>query len=501
MSSPTPSRPATRVDPGRWVVPPATRLLPRAALDPWLAFCVLQFVACLGLLVAARHGSTYPAAAVSSLVFALMQFLFPSCRLRRSQPVSPLNIALLLFFAQLVLLPASVLVYGPVQSVLPRLPSDFAINVSMLLEALAYVAFCVGFSRFVARAPDLPSAPEAPDARRTPPMFFALAYLAIGFVGAFLVFGSYLSLGSYFADPVEAKRALGDLPTGIVGFAGTALRPFLGVAIVLLFCRWLDRHHGQTFLLANIVASTLAAVVVIVSFSTFSFNRSSFLTPFLALLAVFSRRVLKLPFLVFVVLLPLGVVLMTTFGLYRRGSVEASALLSDAETREAAVTEVDFVREFQVYGNGPQFAAFLIEESGWAAPPAWGKTLLASFLHPLPAIGKPFRDSSGVAIYNQLIYGSTETIDQVIPFTGELFINFHVLGVIGGFLVLGWLVARLQVGFDSAGSAFDVYFLSYASLWCASVIVLNIAVLSQVFFYFFWPYYLYYLWRFVARRG
>jgi ABC-type Na+ efflux pump permease subunit len=109
-------------------------------------------------------------------------------------------------------------------------------------------------------------------------------------------------------------------------------------------------------------------------------------------------------------------------------------------------------------------------------------------MYPVPVLGAPFRESSGVALFNRLIYGN-ETLDQVIPFAGELFLNFHLLGVIAGYGLLGLAIAVLQHRFSCAGQSLDAYVFFFVALWLSSLIFSSVAAVSQIFIYMMWPLY------------
>ena len=71
----------------------------------------------------------------------------------------------------------------------------------------------------------------------------------------------------------------------------------------------------------------------------------------------------------------------------------------------------------QIYASAPQMSAYLIEALEGRF--YYGKTLLPSVVYPIPVLGKPFRDLSGPVIFNELIYGDSDNVDQIIPLAGE----------------------------------------------------------------------------------
>jgi hypothetical protein len=124
----------------------------------------------------------------------------------------------------------------------------------------------------------------------------------------------------------------------------------------------------------------------------------------------------------------------------------------------------------------------------------YGKTLLPSLVYPIPVLGKPFREISGPVILNELIYGDSDSVDQIIPLAGELYINFHLAGVILGGVLVGCLLAWLQGKFVAAPTGVESYAWLLMALW--TVFPGSLSVASQIYLYSFWPIYVY----FAARR-
>jgi hypothetical protein len=138
---------------------------------------------------------------------------------------------------------------------------------------------------------------------------------------------------------------------------------------------------------------------------------------------------------------------------------------------------------------------YLIEETGWGLHPYWGKTIVASALSPIPILGKPFRQSSGTGLYNRLIYNDPWAVDQVVPFSGELFINFNIIGLIVGYSLFGLVIAHLQSAFDKSRNTFEAYYVFLVAYWVAFLVPGNVAIISQIILYAFWPIYGYFALR------
>ena len=90
----------------------------------------------------------YAGALAGAFAFLFVQVFLPSCRPVSGRLLCPWNWALFVFFLQLVLLPSSLLWFGPSRGVLPFLPSDRAINLAMLINVAAFVTFCATYQYF-----------------------------------------------------------------------------------------------------------------------------------------------------------------------------------------------------------------------------------------------------------------------------------------------------------------------------------------------------------------
>ncbi len=140
----------------------------------------------------------------------------------------------------------------------------------------------------------------------------------------------------------------------------------------------------------------------------------------------------------------------------------------------------------QMYASGPQYLGYMLEESHWGTRPYLGTTLFASIVEPVPVVGRTVRESSGPVVYNKMIYGTPEIFDQIFPFASEMFLNFNIVGVIGGFVSSQWsLRSWLQQGFERAPSALEVYVWQYTAIWVLFLIMGSLSVVAQALFYFY----------------
>ena len=457
---------------------------------------------------AAPSENKYPGALAGAFVFFLVQWLLPACRPVSGKLLCPWNWALLVFFLQLVVLPLSVLLFGPLPGVLPFLPSDQAINLAMLVNVAAFTAFCGTYHYFSRRTKNGPKEITLPAASRVPPRPPSLGYVAlngvIGLTGFFLAFGAIEKVAEYFSDPSGYLSHIVGVSDKLGLAAGLFLRPFLGICVVMLWCRWLDRKSAQKAKGLSIAVTILTILSVCLSNATFNYNRGSVVVPLVAMLAVVAsgpkrvprRTVVSAGAVVILVLL-----LAPFYGAYRSSNFTGHEIFKDSSVRSLLADKVQITEMFQVYGGAPQFLGFFLETGHWAARPEWGKVSLWSALAPFPILGKPFREDSGTGIYNRLIYGQLDVQDQIAPFQGEVFFDFHLAGVLVGFSVLGWVALKLQTAFANSSSFFETFVWQYFSVWTFFLIFGSLSVVSQIFIYFCWPFYLYFIYRRLNRRS
>jgi hypothetical protein len=209
-----------------------------------------------------------------------------------------------------------------------------------------------------------------------------------------------------------------------------------------------------------------------------------------------SSHVWRIPFKGVILASVLALSVAFTFGWYRSTDLDITELSGSAV---ADTWDAEGIVEFtQIYASGPQMSAYLIESLEGKF--YYGKTLLCSLVYPIPVLGKPYRDISGPGIFNELIYGDTEmgllpngehSVDQVIPLDGELYINFHLAGVVLGNVLLGCFLAWLQGRFVAAPNPVESYAWLMMALW--TVFPGSLSVTSQIYVYSFWPIYSYFL--------
>jgi hypothetical protein len=430
------------------------------------------------------------AAPVAAAAFALLQLFVPRSRPVRSHVLSPLNWAVLAFFLQLVVMPLVVATAGPEQAVLPRLPERAAIDQAILLAVAAFAAFTVGCA--LARGPRRATGP-AVAVRLSPSVM--LLYAALGVGGLLVRFGSLGEVLANLGDPTRLIDLDAEQSGTLRGAASTFLRPFLLTGLAMAWSRWLDRPAEAAGQVRRVAITAATAAAVLVVGATYGFNRAAFIVPLVAMAAAYAAPARRLSLTALALAGVVAVLLSEATQHYRAGGVPAAELTRSGAARQRVFDAGSLPSDVQVYGAAPQFAGFVLEAARQRGQPFTPRVLLASLLSPVPVLGKGFRDESGPVIYNQLIYGTTGVVDQILPFEAEVFLCLGPGGLAVAFLLLGAVVARLQRVFERAGSAFDRYALQFAAMWLTFLVQGSLSAVSQVFVFFMWPFYGYALLR------
>ena len=326
----------------------------------WLV--VVSFTAFLAVLIIPNEFD-YPAVLTGLFVFPAMQWACPECRVDLTRPIAPLNFALFLFFLQTVVLPLLVTFFGPAQGVLPYVPSVFSINASVLLINLSYIAFCMGYQYSASRGGQERTEDTVTWVDPTKSVVYVLANFVVGFAGLYCTFRSIGGLVRYFTEPDEYRLAAADMTITIVEAAGSFLKPFLGFSFIMLWCNWANRW-GRVGSSARRLAITALMIVPAppelrdVQLQPWFLRRPAgehhggLPRSGPARLADRTRglrlRRARLPH---------------SHRPLSRGRMGMNELAGNASARQALTQKLNLVEELQVYGQAPQFLAFILEQN------------------------------------------------------------------------------------------------------------------------------------------
>ncbi|WP_328425697.1 hypothetical protein OG470_17720 [Micromonospora sp. NBC_00389] len=442
---------------------------------------LVALVAFVAILV--RPETPYPAAAVSAVVYFVILLVVPAAR-----PVTPLpaprNVCLAVWFLVMVALPAIINVVPPWAGTLPDIPPHRTINGAILLNTIAYVAFFIGASCVRSRAgggsSGTPIGRPIRQRRHRQRSLEGLitGFAAIGIIGVVARVGTVGQALAYFQGRIDVKQL--ENVTALRGLVAAIGPPFLSFAFVLLIER-LRRSGSLT--LSRI---GLPLVGVIAPLSLYSYNRTAVVVPVIAIFAAYGLLALRsrkaLTILVLVGLFVFA---------YQVGNVRREILATEGGRYSRAQVGLDedpaasLLETIQVYGQSPQFPAFALESTPPQDYP--GQLLISSALSPIPALGGPYRDSNGTAMYNRAIYGTPDVNDQVLPLAVEAWWSLGPPGVLLIFGMFGALLEFVQRRFWRATSFAGAYGSAVIGIWLALTPIVSMLVISQLFLYFALP--------------
>lgn len=449
---------------------------------PQVALTCANLVALVAF-VCSPFAHVYPMAMVGIVAFTLVQLFLPACWPNLESPICPGNIAQLFFWVQLVLVPVLIGYFGLSLGTLPNLPAGKFIDLAIGIKVLGYFSFCIAFQAFASLSHARKDTRKQKAVSRAPFAFIA-AFAGIGMVGWLLHYGGIGGFLSYIASPEEQRLREQEAAT-IGGALGNILRHFLGFAIVWMWSEWvLRQNRNEKGMFVPISSAAFGCMVV---FASFGYNRGSMVAPVLGMTAAYSSHVRRISLTVVAVAGSILLLIAFLFGEYRSTSMQFSDLSVDEVS--SLVDQQGMVDNIQIYASGPQLTAYMLERLDSSLYGQHRSTIIPSILYPIPIIGKPFREMSGVVLFNRLIYGEADVLDQNFHYDAELYLNYQLVGVILGYLLIGFVQQFLQMRFRNAGRPITSYAWLIVGTW--TMFPGSLPVLSQLCIYSFWPIYAY----------
>ncbi|HZZ80114.1 MAG TPA: hypothetical protein VFE62_16490 [Gemmataceae bacterium] len=426
-------------------------------------------------------GTEYPLIALGIVAFILVQAFLPACRLRPDLPLCPTNLAQGFYCVQLVLVSVLIGHTGFSQGTLPYMPGKSAIDTATLVHIAGYLSFSGAFQWF-SRGKETAHQPGTSTPERSGAPYMIVPFFLIGTLGFFLNYGSIGAFIEYATTPSAHRAALSEPATMETALA-SFLKHFLGFSVVLAWSWWIGSAKGPRSTRVTGLVTIGACLLMIIA--NFSYNRGTMFGPILCMGAAFSVHVWRIPFKG-VALAGVGLLACAfAFGAYRSSDDGELPSARGRDTMESA----SFIEFVQIYASAPQLPAYYIEHLEHEDRFYLGSTIVPSILYPIPVLGKPHREKSGVYLFNELIYGDPEVLDQIIPFDTEMYLNFHLPGIMLGNLVLGALLSFYQRKFLTAANPAESYAWCMFALW--TVFPGSLPVIVQVFVYSFLPIYVY----------
>ena len=240
------------------------------------------------------------------------------------------------------------------------------------------------------------------------------------------------------------------------------LRPFLAAAAIAVLSNLLLTRGASLDRRLLLVALSSCVALVALSAVTIDVRRGPLLASMLALLAAYglitarpSARTLatigvgaSLAFLALRVLRSPGQPFNTLFN----SSGADEGLLSAFNT------------EVQSYAGGLQMVAFLLDHVEALGGFLHGRGQIYTAIAPLPELGASVRDSTPGALYNALFINRQ---DQVLPLAGQLYLDFGVVAVVVGCMLLGVITGLLHRLFMRSRTLIEAYVWVLPSTWLA----------------------------------
>jgi len=435
-----------------------------------------------------------PAGVASVTSFFLAQALLPRSRMTLAPLVTPLNWLQFAFFIQLIVMPVTVRIWGFAQSEFLRSPPTvLADNVALLLITLAYWSFCAAVHF---RNKPSEQKPADSSALQWPlPTFYICFCVALGIVGLAGRFKSFTVFSHYLTDPgvyeLEVDRQ--GASATLFDAAGDLLSTSLGLSMVMVWCRSLDRGlHGSG--ISKVTGPVLLIVAMLAFAISMGYNRGAFVYPSIALLGVISIRAPRQTARYFLIVTSAMVFLVTSTVIYRTSSHIED--IGSVPSWDVVTQRVDIMEYFQDYGQAPQYLAVMLDESHYGLEPRLGRLSAVSILTQIPKLTKALVPLNGHSYYSAL----TGHAEENAPFIGEVFLDFNFMGVIVAFWLVGYATAILQQKVLNATDAFEVYVFQIMGVYLFASVLLSVDVLGLFFVFSMFPLYIYFAARPLLRK-
>ncbi|USQ79780.1 oligosaccharide repeat unit polymerase [Ornithinimicrobium faecis] len=400
--------------------------------------------------------------AASVLVYLTATTIRPEHRLATDHWLTPLNWMHMGWFLQIVLLPTVVVVLGPTAIQLAQVPDSRHLAAAVGLQTLAHVTFlCALHTVRPRRASPVSAGPPVPGVA-------ILLTALVGGLALLTLFGGPGNVLNYFRGNVRSAQGASQLAPFLV--------PLLGVSSVLALRQAILRQRNRPVWLLICLAGLL------VGFGSSGYSRGMFATAIIAMLAMISRSWRRIPLATYVLILLVGSLAALSLGEYRTTFLRTDG--GQISVQQAGLNESSFSPRHQVesYMRAPQYLAVIPRalHNETTVPPS---ALVSNVLAPIPVLGEPFRESTTRTHFSQEVRQRLDVVDMSPPMVGEMYWTLGLLGTVVAFIVLGWLVARLDRRFREASDPGSIFLLMFAGAWCGYLLVGSTQVLVQTIVY------------------
>lgn len=406
-------------------------------------------------------GEIYLEELIIVVIYLSINFFSKNFKLRSDNLFLPQNIAFLVFFIRLYFLPCLGLFFEyRIFSDTRNTESELIFN-SYIITLLMYLAFVIGWEVRCFKFKNNEKQFHYIDIKKI--KFLSWMFLFFGLTSLVLYYGDFTTyITKIFIASLDDDIKV---ETSILGYFANLATYFLPFA-VFGFISLIDINNKST-IIKNVI---LIISIVLVLFFSLSKNRQAMVYPSLALFAGFS---------VFIQFKPLKTIfigLIVLYSLFVFGNIRGK---EEVNLDSSAKNTKEIVNDIQVYAGGSQMIApvFKMEEKKF--------TIFSSFITSAPIIGIPFRENSGVKLYNYLFYGYIGPSDQIFLTQAECYTNGGYLLIIIFFLIVGYYYSYLNKLYINNVDSQFLYrvTLFYLVLLFNATILLSFQVMGQFLFF------------------
>lgn len=381
--------------------------------------------------------------------------------------ISPVNLAWLVFFVRLYIIPVTAIFWGYDMSRHATVYSETGLFASYLIILISFLAFLAGWeiqSRIIR-----PSSQRVHHLGKLKVFIISVFFMVSGIVAMLLYFPdltSYLN-NIYVETRMRIENEGINKYIKLFFILSKSIIP-VALAGLLTLMSLEKRNKSARYLLISLFALLFIAF-------TWNENRQTMVYPLLALFAAISNKFIR--FRIWPTLLFSMVLLYVLMSFIR---VRTSKERSLADNRLETGT---FIHMVQTYAGGPVQVApvFLFKHPEWTIP--------ASFFQSFPVLGAPFRNNSGLEQYNYKVYKRQGMQDMVFPVAAETYLNGGILLLVILLIITGYFYSLFNSRFEASQDA-DLlyrYALFYLILLYNATILQSYQVAGQFLFYYSLP--------------
>lgn len=382
-------------------------------------------------------------------------------KINKSNIFAPQNIAFIIFFTRLYILPLLGVFYGYKNFIdINNIDTDLIFR-SYIITLVMYLAFIIGWEINCSKQRNNYEVIYQLNNHKIKwTIFFFAAIGCITIINIFSDFQGYIST-VYLNKTDDISIVNGNKYVSFLLGMSKYFLPFVVFSILTLIDIKTKSKIGKYWIL-----SVAVLIVLILSLNS---NRQSMIYPILALIVGFSRYI-KFKTVPVLILSLISLYLVFNFSNLRDVNSTSSNNLKHTE---------EIIKDVQIYAGGAQIITPVFKHKEFKF------TIFNSFISSFPILGTPYREESGTILYNYLFYDSYGIVDQVFLTQAECYLNGGHFLVFIFFIIVGFYYSKLNILFyRTFNSQFlFVVTLYYFILLFNSTILLSFQVMGQFLFY------------------